>query len=110
MEEFIDELKQSLHIMKNGNINKGVCFVGGCSILVPQDTDLLAERANQVFGSVDIYVNNAGKMDSRRVLEGSVSDWEQRLDINSKGVLYGIHSVFNQHDREEKRSYREYCF
>lgn len=46
-----------------------------------QDVDFLAEHANQVFGSVDIYV------------KGDVSDWEQMIDINIKGVLYGIHSV-----------------
>src|SRR5690625_3974416 len=41
-----------------------------------QDVDFLAERAKQVFGSVDIYVNNAGKMGSSRVLQGEVSDWD----------------------------------
>lgn len=58
-----------------------------------QDVDFLAQRAKQVFGRVDIYVNNAGKMGSSRVLEGDISDWEQMIDINIKGVLYGIHSV-----------------
>lgn len=58
-----------------------------------QDVNFLAERARQVFGSVDIYVNNAGKMGSSRVLQGEVSDWDQMIDINIKGILYGIHSV-----------------
>lgn len=58
-----------------------------------QDVDFLAERARQVFGSIDIYVNNAGKMGSSRVLDGEFSDWDQMIDINIKGVLYGIHSV-----------------
>lgn len=58
-----------------------------------QDVDFLVERARQVFGSIDIYVNNAGKMGSSRVLEGEVFDWDQMIDINIKGVLYGIHSV-----------------
>src|SRR5699024_9490749 len=58
-----------------------------------QDVNFLTERARQVFGSVDIYVNNAGKMGSSRVLQGEVSDWDQMIDINIKGVLYGIHSV-----------------
>lgn len=57
------------------------------------DVDSLAERAKDAFGSVDIYVNNAGKMGSSRVLKGDVSAWEQMIDINIKGVLYGIHSV-----------------
>lgn len=58
-----------------------------------QEMDSLAERAKQVFGSVDIYINNAGKMGSSRVLEGDVANWDQMIDINVKGVLYGIHSV-----------------
>jgi len=32
-------------------------------------------------------------MGTSSVLEGAVSDWEQMIDINIKGVLYGIHSV-----------------
>src|SRR5699024_4953942 len=47
-----------------------------------QDVDFLAERARQVFGSIDIYVNNAGKMGSSRVLDGEFSDWDQMIDIN----------------------------
>lgn len=58
-----------------------------------KDVDALAEHAKATFGSVDIYVNNAGKMGTSSVLEGAVSDWEQMIDINIKGVLYGIHSV-----------------
>ncbi|HLR68461.1 MAG TPA: SDR family oxidoreductase [Virgibacillus sp.] len=58
-----------------------------------EDVDFLTERARQVFGNIDIYVNNAGKMGSSRVLEGEVFDWDQMIDINIKGALYGIHSV-----------------
>ena len=54
-----------------------------------KDVDSLAERAKQTFGSVDIYVNNAGKMGSSRVSEGDVINWDQMIDINIKGVLYG---------------------
>lgn len=57
------------------------------------DMEALAERAKATFGSVDIYVNNAGVMGSSSVVNGAVSDWEQMIDINIKGVLYGIHSV-----------------
>ncbi|WP_339229473.1 SDR family oxidoreductase [Oceanobacillus sp. FSL K6-2867] len=58
-----------------------------------KDVDSLAKLAKQAFGNVDIYINNAGKMGSSRVLKGDVSDWEEMIDINIKGVLYGIHSV-----------------
>lgn len=58
-----------------------------------QDVEFLATCAEQKFGTVDIFVNNAGKMGASRVLKGEVSDWEQMIDINIKGVLYGVHSV-----------------
>ncbi|GAA0612818.1 SDR family oxidoreductase [Virgibacillus siamensis] len=66
------------------------------------DVEYLTERAKQVYGNIDIYVNNAGKMGSSRVLNGDVSEWEQMIDINIKGVLYGIHSVLP--DMQERRS------
>ncbi|KRG12564.1 SDR family oxidoreductase [Lederbergia galactosidilytica] len=58
-----------------------------------QDVDALAERTKAKFGKVDILVNNAGMMGSSSVVNGAVADWEQMIDINIKGVLYGIHSV-----------------
>lgn len=43
--------------------------------------------------AVDIYVNGAGVMLSSTVKDGDVDDWDLMIDINIKGVLYGIHSV-----------------
>lgn len=59
----------------------------------PEDVNALAGQAKQTFGFVDIYVNNAGIMDSSRVKDGDVSNWARMIDINVKGVLYRIHSV-----------------
>lgn len=53
---------------------------------------------------IDIFVNNVGKMGSSRILEGNVEDWEQMIDINVKGVLYGINSVLPKM-REEGRGH-----
>lgn len=61
-------------------------------VTLQEDIDSLAKRAKQAFGSVDIYVNNADKMGSSRVLQGDISNLEQMVDININGVLYGIHS------------------
>lgn len=53
----------------------------------------LADQAKETFGTIDIYVNNAGVMGTSAVRKGVVSDWDQMIDVNIKGVLYGIHSV-----------------
>lgn len=47
----------------------------------------------ETFGQVDFYVNNAGRVLNGMVDAGQVHDWEEMIDINIKGVLYGIHSV-----------------
>lgn len=82
LEEIADFIKQK---------EKTLCVKA--DVTSQKDVNSLAARAKTAFGSVDIYVNNAGMMGSSRVLEGDVSNWEQMIDINIKGVLYGIHSV-----------------
>jgi NADP-dependent 3-hydroxy acid dehydrogenase YdfG len=42
------------------------------------------------YGKVDVLVNNAGIMPVSPLDDLRVEDWEQMIDINIKGVLYGI--------------------
>lgn len=53
----------------------------------------MVQQAKEAFGNIDIYVNNAGLMLDAMVTNGSVHEWEQMVDVNIKGVLYGLHSV-----------------
>src|SRR5690625_2441703 len=57
------------------------------------EVEALAEKAEKAFGQVDIYVNGAGVMGSSTVTDGDVEDWDMMIDLNIKGVLYGINSV-----------------
>lgn len=57
------------------------------------DVERMKAFAIEKFGTIDIYVNNAGQMLSSKMQDGHVSDWEQMVDVNIKGVLYGIHAV-----------------
>ncbi|MBO1208809.1 MULTISPECIES: SDR family oxidoreductase [Mammaliicoccus] len=68
------------------------------------DIENAVKKAEDHFGMIDIFVNNAGKMGSSRILEGNVEDWEQMIDINIKGVLYGINAVLPKM-REEGRGH-----
>ncbi|WP_404452375.1 SDR family oxidoreductase [Virgibacillus necropolis] len=57
------------------------------------DVDALAERAVETFGQIDIYVNNAGAVLGSRLQDGKTDEWDQMIDVNIKGVLYGINSA-----------------
>jgi NADP-dependent 3-hydroxy acid dehydrogenase YdfG len=57
------------------------------------DMDNLVRQAIARFGHVDILWNNAGIMPLSFFEEGKVEEWERMIDINIKGVLYGINAV-----------------
>lgn len=52
-----------------------------------------AEAARQSFGKVDVIVNNAGVMPLSLMASMKVDEWDRMIDVNIKGVLYGIAAV-----------------
>ena len=45
------------------------------------------------FGGLDVLINNAGLMPIRPMSEVNTDEWDQMIDVNVKGVLYGIAAV-----------------
>jgi NADP-dependent 3-hydroxy acid dehydrogenase YdfG len=50
----------------------------------------LVELACTTFGRLDVMINNAGISQLSRIDELQVEDWEEMIDVNLKGTLYGI--------------------
>ncbi len=50
----------------------------------------LVDRAVQAHGRIDVILNNAGLMPQSLLERGKVQEWERMIDVNIKGVLYGI--------------------
>jgi NADP-dependent 3-hydroxy acid dehydrogenase YdfG len=53
----------------------------------------LVDRAIDIHGRVDVILNNAGVMPHSPLERGKVDDWDRMIDVNLKGVLYGIAAV-----------------
>ncbi|NYZ13715.1 SDR family oxidoreductase [Azospirillum sp. RWY-5-1] len=52
-----------------------------------------ADAAREAWGRVDVIVNNAGVMPLSLMASMKVEEWERMVDVNIKGVLYGIAAV-----------------
>ncbi|GAA2243825.1 MULTISPECIES: SDR family oxidoreductase [Kitasatospora] len=50
-------------------------------------------EAEERFGPVDAIVNNAGAMLLGRIADQGAEEWDRMIDLNIKGVLYGIRAV-----------------
>jgi NADP-dependent 3-hydroxy acid dehydrogenase YdfG len=68
----------------------GETLVVTADVTKREDVERVAKEAMEAFGRVDILVNNAGIMLPSRLDEVKVDEWERMIDVNLKGVLYGV--------------------
>ena len=75
---------------------------GGKAVAVPTDVTQYAElkrlvdTAVQRFGRIDVVINNAGLMPQAPLERLNIEDWDRTIDVNIKGVLYGIAAALPQ--------------
>lgn len=59
-------------------------------VTIASEVKALVDKAVAVFGRLDVMINNAGLMAIAPMSALKVEEWERMIDINVKGVLYGI--------------------
>ena len=50
----------------------------------------LVDAVVQTFGRIEVIINNAGLMPHSPLERLKIDDWNRTIDVNIKGVLYGI--------------------
>lgn len=53
----------------------------------------MSQYALEQYGKIDVLVNNAGIMPLSYLHELKIQEWDNMVDVNIKGVLYGIAAV-----------------
>jgi short-subunit dehydrogenase len=57
------------------------------------DVERLRDEAIRAFGSVDVWINNAGRGITRPVLELTDADVDEMMSVNVKSALYGMQAI-----------------
>lgn len=78
----LEKLKQTIE--KNG----GEAFMQKLDVTKKAECDSFVDAVVKKWGTVDILVNNAGLMPLSFFKNLKISEWDQMIDVNIKGVLY----------------------
>lgn len=66
------------------------------------DVKTLADLAVEHYGHLDVMINNAGLMAISSLAALRVDEWERMIDVNIKGVLYGIAAALPIFERQRR--------
>ncbi|WP_137662584.1 SDR family oxidoreductase [Enterococcus hulanensis] len=82
-----EKLKQIVEEIKADN---GEALYQLTDVTDSEDVEKLVKLAVDTFGRIDVLINSAGIMPHSPLKDKRINDWDQMIDINIKGTLYGI--------------------
>jgi NADP-dependent 3-hydroxy acid dehydrogenase YdfG len=78
----------------------GVAFAMVTDVTQYDQVKKLVDEAVRTCGRIDVMINNAGLMPHSPLERIKIDDWNRMIDVNLKGVLYGIASALPHMQRQ----------
>jgi NADP-dependent 3-hydroxy acid dehydrogenase YdfG len=94
-EERLQELVNT--ITENG----GTAVYKTVDVTKRDEVKAVADYAIENFSRIDVLINNAGLMPLAPLDELKVDEWDQMIDVNIKGVMYGVSAVLPTMRKQE---------
>jgi NADP-dependent 3-hydroxy acid dehydrogenase YdfG len=79
----------------------GAAFLRVTDVTDASQVQALVDAAVEKYGRVDVIVNNAGVMPHSPLERRKIADWDRTIDVNVKGVLYGIAAALPHMQRQK---------
>ena len=77
-------------IVKGIKADGGTALAETVDVTVRSQVEALVQKVIATYGRIDVLVNNAGIMPIAPLAALKVDEWDRMIDLNIKGVLYGI--------------------
>jgi NADP-dependent 3-hydroxy acid dehydrogenase YdfG len=77
-------------LAKELNTGGGKAFAMATDVTDAGQVQRLVDAAVEKYGRIDVIINNAGLMPQSRLELRKIDEWDRMIDVNIKGVLYGI--------------------
>ena len=78
----------------------GIAAYRSLDVTSREQVQAFVDDAIRAFGRIDVLINNAGVMPLSLMNSLKVDEWDRMVDVNIKGVLYGIAAVLPTMNRQ----------
>jgi len=80
----------------SANSSRKASIAHACNVTKRDDIKAAIAKTVAEFGRLDVMFNNAGVAKATRFLDVTEQDWDTVMDVNGKGVLFGMQEAARQ--------------